>query len=236
MSERISDEQLNDYVDGLLSEAEAAEVERLMASSSEARETVDFLRSLRAATADLPASIEPQRDLWPQIEGRMAPAPLAVVDEEAAVAPRGPAVSWWPRLNTHQWATLATAALLLVVSSSAITAWMVGTDAPPPAAAALTEAVPIEAVSLDETVPVEARYAAEIEDLMWSLYENRDSLDPQTVSTIETNMRVIDRAIRRAREALEEDPANAGLSRMLDTNYRHKLQLLQRANRIIEMS
>lgn len=234
MSERISDEQLNDYVDGLLSEAEAAEVERLMASSAAARDTVAFLRSLRAATADLPASIEPQRDLWPQIEGRMAPAPLAVVDEEASVAPRASAASWWPQLNATQWATLATAAMLLVVSSSAITAWMVGGDAPLPA-----EAVPTEVVSLAESaepLPVEARYAAEIEGLMWSLYENRDSLDPETVSTIETNMRVIDRAIRRAREALEEDPANAGLSRMLDTNYRHKLQLLQRANRIIEMS
>lgn len=229
MSERIGDEQLNDYVDGLLPEEDEAAVEAAMASSAAVRETVDSLRALVAAAADLPASIEPQRDLWPQIRRGMAPAPLSVVDEAAGVAPSREGTSWWPPLTTGQWATLATTALLLVVSSSAITAWLVGA-APRPA-----DVAPAEGVSLAQPVPVEARYTAEIEQLMWVLYENRDSLDPGTVSTIETNLRVIDRAIRRVREALEENPANDGLSRMLDANYRHKLELLQRANRIIEM-
>ena len=57
--------------------------------------------------------------------------------------------------------------------------------------------------------------AVEIEQLMWALFENRERLDEDTVSTIETNLRVIDRAIRSAREALEDDPQNAGLTRML---------------------
>lgn len=75
---------------------------------------------------------------------------------------------------------------------------------------------------------IEAEYAIRIERLLWALYENRERLDPDTVSTIETNLRVIDGAIGRAREALEEDPENPGLARMLNSNYRHKLQLLQR--------
>jgi hypothetical protein len=71
---------------------------------------------------------------------------------------------------------------------------------------------------------------------MFVLYDNRDVLDPDTVTTIETNLRVIDRAIRRAREALADDPGNAGLARLLASNYMHKLQLLQRTSRIIERS
>ena len=69
-----------------------------------------------------------------------------------------------------------------------------------------------------------------------ALYENRETLDPDTVTTIDTNLRVINRAIRRAREALDEDPQNGGLNRMLSSNYRRKLELLQRANRMIELS
>lgn len=238
MSDTINEQRLNDYVDGELTAAEAEEVERLLASSAEARATVEFLRSLRERSARLPASIEPQRDLWPEIERRMAPAPLAAVDqdevlERTASDPTGRR-SWWPRLDTAQWALLAAAAVVLVVSSSAITAWLIG--APQPDAGITARGADTPGVALEQPVPIEARYAAEIEDLMWALYENRETLDPDTVTTIETNMRVIDRAIRRVREALDEDPSNAGLNRMLDNNYRHKLQLLRRANRIIEMS
>ena len=96
--------------------------------------------------------------------------------------------------------------------------------------------VPTAVSRLEGIRSAEAGYALEIEQLMRVLYENRDTLDPDTVSTIEPNLRVIDRAIDRVREALEEDPANPGLARMLTSNYRHKVQLLQRANRIIELS
>ncbi len=238
MSEAINEERLDDYVDGLLSAPEAAEIERLMAASREARDTVAFLRELRQQAAQLPASIEPDRDLWPEIRERMAPAPLASV-EVAGVGDRSTASApgRFPRLSPFQWATLAAAAMVLVVTSSAITAWVVGipvadiSGAPSPVGGPSTEAV-----ALGEAPTIGAEYAVEIEQLMWALFENRERLDEDTVSTIETNLRVIDRAIRSAREALEDDPQNAGLTRMLTSNYRHKLQLLQRASRIIELS
>jgi len=229
MNENISEERLNDYVDGLLPEADAAEVERLLASSVEARATVEFLRSLRTQAGQLPQSLQPERDLWPEIRSRMAPAPLASV-EGGVAAPSG--ASWWPRLDGMQWAALAAAAMFLMVTSSAITAWVIGAPTPgaPPDAA-----TPV-AVSLEDVPIGAAEYAVEIEQLLSALYENRDTLDPDTVSTIDTNLRVINRAIRRAREALDEDPQHGGLNRMLSSNYRRKLELLQRANRMIELS
>lgn len=254
MSEPISEERLNDYVDGLLDGSEAAEVERLLAESAEARATVDFLRALRVQAARLPESVQPERDLWPGIRARMAPAPLAAVeggghdetrrdDATAADGATRRAAGGWPRLAAPQWAALAAAAMFLVVSSSAITAWMMGSAPADPIgggqAAAGNPAAGDPAatgVALDEGLPLEARYAIEIQQLLWALFENRERLDPDTITTIQTNLRVIDRAIRDAREALDEDPGNAGLSRMLDSNYRRKLELLQRANRIIEMS
>lgn len=236
MSEAISEDRLNDYVDGLLSAAEAAEIERLLATSREARDTVEFLLGLRQRSAELPVSIEPDRDLWPAIRERMAPGPLSSVqgggDTMRAVPPKP---GWFPRLGPLQWATVAAAAIVLVVTSSAITAWFVGTAAELPLQEAPSGTAPI-GVALAEQPANEAAYALEIEQLLWALYENRERLDEDTISTIETNLRVIDRAIRSAREALEDDPQNVGLTRMLTSNYRHKLELLQRANRIIELS
>ena len=59
MNDRL-EAQLNDYVDGLLSAAEAARVERYLEDSEEARATVEFLQSLQARTDTLPESIEPR--------------------------------------------------------------------------------------------------------------------------------------------------------------------------------
>ncbi len=242
MSDAPSEERLNDYVDGLLSAQEAREVERALAASAEAQATVEFLRSLRARTEQLPAAIEPGRDLWPEIAGRMVPAPLASVGTDPERATRivsneaAPDRAWWPSLGGFQWATLAAAAMLLMVVSSALTAWMLAMPGSANVAGPSAVAVPTAGSEREEIRPTEAAYALEIEQLMRVLYENRDTLDPDTVSTIETNLRVIDRAIDRVREALEEEPANPGLARMLTSNYRHKVQLLQRANRIIKAS
>jgi hypothetical protein len=168
----------------------------------------------------------------------MAPVPLSSVGTQDAPGRVGGfnLASLWPRLETFQWATLAAAALLLVVSSSALTAWVVRVPEITVPAAGEKAGVAVASVGLEALHPVEAEYALEIADLLSVLYHNRDSLDPDTVTTIEVNLRVIDRAIRRAREALEEDPENAGLARMLTHGYRNKLQVLQRANLLIERS
>ncbi len=236
MNEAISEERLNDYVDGVLSDQEAAEVERYLASSAEARDTVQFLRSLQARAAELPASIDPEGDLWPAIQTRLAPVPLVSLTGVARRAASPAAASWWPTLEPLQWATLTAAAMFLVVTSSAMTAWIVDAPGPLDAPADGAGGAVLSAVAPTAIPAIEAEYAVQIERLLWALYENRDRLDPDTVSTIETNLRVIDRAIGRAREALKDDPENRGLARMLNSSYRHKLRLLQRTTRIIEWS
>ena len=226
MNERI-EEQLNDYVDGLLTAPQAAEVERYLETSEKGRASVEFLRSLRVRTDALPKSIEPRRDLWPQIVAALLPERLVRVDFEGATATQR--VSWIPSLRPKQWAMLAAAAMVLIVASSGLTLWVVA----PPSASFDRPGIAVVDSGAGELRP-EVGYAVEIERLITALYEHREALDPDTVTTIEANLKVIDRAINRSLQALEEDPESPGLSRMLASNYRRKLELLQRASRIIE--
>ena len=232
MKNPIGETQLNDYVDGLLSSREAEEVELFLETSQEARETVAFLRSLKERAQRLPDSIPPERDLWPEIVAKILPPRIVKVDFASP--------SWMPRLHRRQWASLAAAAMALVVLSSWITASLVapqgifpGTGRPLVAAGGEQ---PAAATAAGGVPPIDVEFALEIERLLSALYEQRDTLDPETVTTIEVNLRVIDRAIRTASDALAEDPQNPNLSRMLANNYRHKLELLRRANRIIEQT
>ena len=64
--------KLNEYVDGTLAAHDRASVEAHLADCAPCRAAVAELRSLSAAAASLPRSIEPGRDLWAGVETRIA--------------------------------------------------------------------------------------------------------------------------------------------------------------------
>jgi len=64
--------KLNEYVDDTLTAHDRASVEAHLADCAACRAAVAELRSLSAAAASLPKSIEPGRDLWPVIGSRIA--------------------------------------------------------------------------------------------------------------------------------------------------------------------
>jgi len=69
------DAQLNEYVDGTVAARDRASVEAHLAECAGCRAAVAELRSLAAAAATLPKSIEPGRDLWAAIETRIRQRP-----------------------------------------------------------------------------------------------------------------------------------------------------------------
>ena len=71
MSEHLSEERLNAYVDGALDVSEREAVERHLATCATCRADVQRLRELLASATALPKSIAPPRDLWPQIAPRL---------------------------------------------------------------------------------------------------------------------------------------------------------------------
>ena len=191
--------RLNEYVDGELCGVEIQAVEALLRESEDARREVAFLQRLAAEARGLPRAIVPGAGVWAGIEGKIAV---------------GDSGRWQRR------ARLAVAAVLLVAASSALTALWLRRD--------------VEVSRIQEVTPMlaafeasEQTYGQAIEDLSRALAERR--LSPETAAVIEVNLRVIDEAIRAAREALAADPENQQSVHAILSMYRRKVDLLQQA-------
>lgn len=101
-------ELVDRHATGALSDAEREAVERHAESCAGCRADLESARVLSPAVAALPRSIEPARDLWPAIEGR--------IHQRRSIRSPG---RW------RMAGLAAAAAVLLVAGSSAATLWLV---------------------------------------------------------------------------------------------------------------
>lgn len=206
---RRMDEILDDWVDGTLPESEAASAREHLASCAACRAALQELRGLVDRTASLPASLEPQRDLWPGIEARLAAARPA--------APPSPARAFRPGLA---WA----AALLVAMAGLAALVFL----KPAPASRAAAQANP----SLVSLRAAEPDYLQARKQLVEALRARRGKLSPETVKVLEENLAVMDRSLAAMKKALEKDPGNRGLADLIDATYRQEIQFLMQADRL----
>jgi hypothetical protein len=70
-------------------------------------------------------------------------------------------------------------------------------------------------------------FASEINRLQRVLAVRRGELDPQTVSIVEMNLKLIDSAIKSSRAALAKDPASGFLNQQLTRALDKKVELLR---------
>jgi hypothetical protein len=78
----------------------------------------------------------------------------------------------------------------------------------------------------------EADYVVATRDLMEVLDARREELSPETLAVVDDNLRIINQAIQEVREALENDPGQAGGEYLVASLYRTKVALLQQAVRL----
>lgn len=220
MNHEVIESLLGDYVDAMLTGVEERQVESHLEECAACRDEVAALRSLLAEAADLPRSIEPPRDLWPDIEAR--------IDSSVTGIGLGGRTLWSMRYP------LAAAAVLLIAVSSAITAILlhnrpapVTTSLPP---AALESPAAISLVS--QWQAAEGEYLRAAAELVEALEAAKGTLSAQAVELIEYNLRIIDAAIRESRAALALDPTNRELMEMLSSTYQKKLDVLQQVGRL----
>lgn len=202
---------MSEWIDDELPERRRREVESHLAECTDCRDAEAELRELLARVAALPRAVEPARDLWPGI--------LGGIESQKVVR---------PRFGNHRGLWLAAAALLLVIASSGLTAvWMrsaVVLEGDPSAA--------VNTVAWEQFRAAETEYDRVTDELLAALDGRRDELAPETIEIVESNLALIDEAIREARTALERDPANAGLATTLTDIYRKRVDFLQAMNRL----
>ena len=185
------------------------------------------LDQISAQAARLPL-LQPSRDLWQGIEARIGATGQLIGG--AADSPRG-----LHPFFSRQTVRLAIAASLLVTVSSGVT-WRLATRGGSSTAAA----VPADLASgVDRETAEELHLASfqssvqsmddEIKALEAIVADRRSSLDPRTISILEENLQVIDRAISESRAALVADPASRFLSEQFTRAYSSKLTLLRDA-------
>jgi predicted anti-sigma-YlaC factor YlaD len=209
------DARLDDWIDGELPPAAAAEVEAHLASCALCQERERRLRQVLAHAASLPRSVTPPRDLWPGIARR--------VERER---------SWsWASGSWSPWA-LAAAATVVVGLAAAL--W----SGRPPAAVKTVE-IPVASpearlaampgvVSDPALAEAEREYEEAANALLEALQKRQSEVQPETLAAVRSNLEVIDRALAEVRQALAQNPSNLELNRMLVATHRKKVEVLRR--------
>jgi len=214
-------DQLSDYLDDELSDEERRAVERHVRECASCAEVLDQLRRVVATAAALPA-IPPGDQVWQAVSSRVREMPAA-------------AVPLTGRRFSFTVPQLAAASVLLALLSG----WgALRLMAPPPversttsgtAAGAPASPATVDPVNIADFQYNDPQYDAAVGELQQALEHGRARLDPDTVATVESDLRIIDQALDDARRALISDPANSYLSdHVVDTRQR-KLDLLRRA-------
>lgn len=206
-------DRLDDLVDGLLPEAERLSVLAHLASCDGCRKEEQHLRAILTAAKALPRDRTPPRDLWPGIAQAIG-ADKVLKAEFGAKKPR---TFWLPALA---------AAAVVAAIATAVLMHGGGTPFGTPGSGAAT-AVPVAEGHVD-LLDAEQGYARAAAELLAALAERRDSLSPETRESVERNLAVIDQALKEIRDALQKEPGNRELTRMLASTHRKKVDVLRR--------
>jgi anti-sigma factor RsiW len=220
-------QRLSDYLDGGLSPAGQAELERDLEADEELRTVLAELRSVKQA-GETVSDVAPETDLWPDIARRIEAD--RVVDLSSARSVRRTFTFTVPQFAAAMIGALLMGSGALWVARSV--APDASTDAVPTAAMPEVEQLDAGDIRLAATGDVRnpsVKSDLAIAALEQKLAEGQSVLDSSTVRIIEESLAKIDRAIESATAALEADPGNMWLNRHLADSKARKLRLLEKA-------
>lgn len=200
MTDHVDVEVLSAYAERELAGAALVRAEKHLGECASCRDTLNRVRSLVQAAGALPRDVAPPPGVWHGIR------------RGVQQRPRRPS---WVRM-----ASLAAAAVVV---------FAVGVSLLRPGRSGKARAVDSPVAVPVVLTSVERHYEPSIAELRLTLEQQRGSLSPATVRILERTVAVIDTAIAEARAALASDPGNRELAGILSAQYRHKVELLQRA-------
>jgi hypothetical protein len=218
MTDHLSWDTLNDLADERLDARARHAAMTHLATCAECEDALAALSATTRAARALPPSIDPPDEVWGSIRQSIEGGKVAQLGRGGPV--------WWatPR-------RLAAAAAVLILASSGVTALVMRR------AATTGDTTFVSTPAGNTMLPValqaaERGYLASVGELHTMLQEQRGTLAPATIASVERSLATIDMAIAEARAALLADPANAALADLLASNYRQKIELLRRATEL----
>jgi hypothetical protein len=210
MSCRGYEDQIGDYVDGTMNEAERASFESHLTTCASCQAVVADFTVIRAASLSLEPQL-PSPRVWQRIAAAIDAEPKPLLGFSSA--------SWW-----RAFAPAASIAVLVAALS-----WTAAQLAPVPgqrlARVPTTEAEP--ASILAEYQLAERDLTSTIEGLERIANTDRAALDMETADVVKANLTVLDGAIGESREALKKEPENDVAQQSLFEALRNKVALLQ---------
>lgn len=216
-------ERLSERLDGSLTDEERGLLDAHLVTCADCRVVLGELEQVVARARALP-EIAPEVDLWAGIAARVAGFAREADEVE----------TWRTRKSivrglTLSWPQLVAAGLTLMVLSGGA-AWFMSRSARGGGNFAANGRPGVQAQNASlAPAHVDPAYAAEVASLEKELAEGRNTLDPETVKTIEANLKIIDLATMQARQALAADPGNPYLKEYLSKSMRRKVELLKQA-------
>ena len=232
--------QLDDYVDGTLSDAQRATLQSHLDQCESCTTEVESLRKLLAAARQLSPAVPLRRDLWPELSGRLSSAAERTPDESGRSAHRrafSPAPAWFA------------AAAVVILLAATVWIWQ-GRQEPAEPASLATAPSPIATTGRDPAL------AGEMVQTVVAAFERECMAAGQMLQasfaagdhagnagadggeilakTLASGLLVLDDSIAETLAALEQDPDNASLMKLLMLRYQQKLSLLHGAIEIVE--
>ncbi|MDQ4080031.1 MAG: zf-HC2 domain-containing protein [Gemmatimonadota bacterium] len=245
------DERLAEWMDDELDAQTRAGLEGHIAGCVRCAGLVKDLESIRRDAAALPVLV-PSRDLWPEIEARIQ-APVISLEPARASTPRRSRNTWWMGVAAAGLvAVTAGVTHMLTKAQSVSPAPMVATD--DPAVVRTVDSMPADTqTEASEPTPPDmepsnaqrapspapesatlvgsatSEYDRDVARLRAILQDRRSELDSSTVTVLERNLELIDRAIAESRAALERDPGSEFLADQLARVMTKKVAILRTA-------
>lgn len=213
MTERdclITRERLGEHVRDELDADEQKAVEAHLVACRPCRRELEAARALLTATRRLPEEVEPRRDLWPEIEARLAAS-------ETASPQRRP---WLPVAVAAVVALL----VLLPVTLDRLTPVEEGPD---------RAAGPATPTSDDAFTGATGAYLADgflhaRSDLTVAVETRRSALGRAEAAELVDSVRLLDQAVGEIHAALVRSPDDPRLHHLLATHYRQQTRIAKK--------
>jgi anti-sigma factor RsiW len=210
MSCRGYEEQIGDYVDGTMDEAQRASFESHLAACASCRAMVADFTVIRTASLSLQPQL-PSPQVWQKIAAAIEAEPKPPLGFSGA--------RWW-----RAFAPAAAMAVLVAALS-----WTAAQLTPVPsqrlARVPTTDAEPVSILA--EYQLAERDLTSTIEGLERIANTDHAALDMETADVLKANLTVLDGAIGESREALKNEPENDVAQQSLFEALRNKVALLQ---------